>query len=273
MKISDYPAVRSLNEDDCLIVDGETGGTRRAGASDAVLSSLSLMSHHVRRTIFRGKTLGSGLTLEQKTAIQNGTFDGLWLGDYWEIGGVKWRIADFDYWLNKGDAKFLSHHLNIVPDTGLYTAKMNNSDIVVDGYVGSVMRTANMDQAKTTINNAFGDAVLAHREFLINTTGGGHSLNGVWTDSSVDLMSEVMVYGSYICTPSNEGLTEVKRYTSSNTQLALFRACPELITVNGGYWLRDVTSRAGFAQVDEKGAAASINASVVSGVRPVFAIG
>ena len=67
--------------------------------------------------IFRGKNLGTSVTQGQWTAIQNGTFDDLYIGDYWVIGGFNWRIAAFDYYLNCGDASFTSHHAVIVPDT------------------------------------------------------------------------------------------------------------------------------------------------------------
>lgn len=46
------------------------------------------------------KNLGSVVTAEQKTNIQNGTFKGFFLGDYWTIGGHNWRIVDFNYWMN-----------------------------------------------------------------------------------------------------------------------------------------------------------------------------
>ena len=62
-------------------------------AVNEIAVTLSPINH---RNIFRGKNLGSAVTEEQKTAIQSGTFDDLFVGDYWEIDGVKWRIVDMD---------------------------------------------------------------------------------------------------------------------------------------------------------------------------------
>lgn len=272
MKIADYPSINAFEQDDYLLVDGGNG-TRKILASDAVLSALNLNSHYVRRIIFRGKNLGSTVTAEQKAAIQAGTFENLWLGDYWEIGGVEWRIADFDYWYNQGDSKFSNHHLIIVPDTALYNAKMNDTSVTTGGYTGSNMYTTGLEQAKTTIRNAFGDSVLTHREFLINAVTSGYPSAGAWTNSAIELMNEPMVYGSYIYTPGNDGAKDVKRFTISTTQLALFRANPTLITSGAGYWLRDVVSGLHFARVDESGGATSTGAANEYGVRPVFAIG
>lgn len=69
----------------------------------------------LRRVIFRGKNLGTALTAVQKAAIKDASFKGMFLGDYWNIGGRIWRIVDMDYWYNCGDTAFISHHLVIMP--------------------------------------------------------------------------------------------------------------------------------------------------------------
>lgn len=93
----------------------------------------------LRRVIFRGKNLGTALTAVQKAAIKDGSFKGMFLGDYWSIGGRIWRIVDMDYWYNCGDTAFTSHHLVIMPDEALYNAQMNTTNITTGGYVGSEM--------------------------------------------------------------------------------------------------------------------------------------
>lgn len=272
MKISEYPSIQTFQEDDYLLADG-TNGTRKILASLAVLSALNLNSHYVRRAIIRGDNLGSSLTTEQKAAIQSGAFTGMWLGDYWEIGGVKWRIADFDYWYGCGDSKFTNHHLVIVPDTGLLNAKMNASSDTTGGYTACTGRTTSLATAKVTIQNAFGDALLTHRDFLTTTVTSGYPSAGAWTNSDVELMNEIMMFGSHIYMPGNTGTTDVKRYTINSTQLALFRAAPSFIISEGGTWLRDVVSATHFARVDGYGGATSTGAANEYPLRPVFAIG
>lgn len=272
MKIMEYASVSTLTQDNVLLVDGNNG-TKKILTSDAILAMLSQISNRNRRMIFRGKNLGSSFSTEQKTAVQNGTFTGLWLGDYWTINGVNWRIVDFDYWYNKGTPKFTSHHLVIMPDTATVSDTMNDSTITTGGYTGSKMYISNLSPVRSEVSSAFGDAVLTHKEYLISTVTGGYPSAGSFVDSSVELPNEPMIYGSYIYTPANNGSTDVKRFTISNTQLALFQVAPEYIVSGNGYWLRDVASTTQFARVDSSGGAQASNASVSTGIRPVFAIG
>lgn len=279
MKITEYPMITSFTDDNVLLADG-TAGTKQILVSDAFLAMLDLLSVNNRRLVFRGKSLGTSLTTEQKAAIQNGTFKGLCLGDYWEIGGVKYRIADFDYWYGTGDTNFSSHHLVIVPDSNLGTGAMNSSAVTTGGYVGSAMYTTNIASAKSTIQSAFSDAVLSHREYLINAVTSGYPSGGAWTDSTVDLMNESMVFGQHIYTPGCTGTLTPKRYTSSPTQLALFRVCPQFINWPDptgeriSYWLRDVVNTTSFVRVSSYGAPQDTSASNATyGIRPAFALG
>ena len=278
MKISEYPSVTTLTSDNILLVDG-TAGTKTITAADAVLAMLSLNSVHNKRAVIRGKNLGTSVTQEQKTAIQTGTFNDLWVGDYWVINGVNWRIADFNYWYGTGDVEFTSNHVLIVPDTNLGTAAMNASATTAGAYVGSTMYTTNMATAKSTINGTFGDMVLEHREYFANAVTSGYPSAGAWTNSSIDLMNEPMVFGSYIYTPGCTGTATPKLYTNSATQLALFRLAPQFINKPDGaserigFWLRDVVNATSFVRVSSYGAPQDTSASQSYGIRPVFAIG
>jgi len=220
----------------------------------------------IHRTIFRGKNLGTSLTTAQRTAIQNGTFENLWLGDYWVINGITWRIVDIDYWYNCGDIAFTNHHLVIMPDNALYNTQMNATNTTEGGYIGSLMYTEGLSQAKTLVTSAFGDAVRTHREYLVNAVSNGNPSGGAWYDSSVELPNECMMYGHPHFSPSH--------HTTSKTQLALFQVCPRFI-VNRSYnqWLRDVVSAAAFAVVNNGGNTSFHFASDSIGVRPVFPIG
>ncbi len=54
----------------------------------------------IHNSIYRGQNLGSTFTEEQQAAIRAGTFDDMWLGDYWRINGRSWAIGGFDYYWN-----------------------------------------------------------------------------------------------------------------------------------------------------------------------------
>ena len=232
--------------------------------------------------IYRGKSLGSTVTTAQYAAIKAGTFDDLYIGDYWTIGGVNYRIAAFDYYLNSGDTNCTTHHVVIVPDTCLYNAQMHNTssggyeggaaNTTTGGYVGSDMYKSNLEQAKTTIKSAFSGHVLKHRIYLTNAVANGRASGGAWCDSEVDLMCEQMVYGSGIFSPVSDGSNVPANYRVEKSQLPLFQHEPSRICNRNNWWLRDVITASGFASVDSYGDASCYNASDSCGVRPAFCI-
>ena len=231
----------------------------------------------LHNSIYRGKNLGSSFTDIQKAQVHAGTFHDMWIGDYWVIGGVKYRIAHFDYWLNCGGTQCTQHHVVIVPDSCLYSAQMNDTNITTGAYVGSKMYTENLAQAKEIINNAFGSSnILNHQEFLANATKGTtdptYESACSWYDSTVDLMNECMVYGSNIFHNVEANGAIPYSYTVDKSQLALFKLDPSKICNRVPWWLRDVVSAAYFAFVNYDGYATCYNASSTIGVRPAFGI-
>lgn len=274
VNLSELTQINKLVTGNKLLV-GTTDGNKAIAAEDALFAMLdSFAPVELRRVIFRGKNLGTALTAVQKAAIKDGSFKGMFLGDYWNIGGRIWRIVDMDYWYNCGDTAFTSHHLVIMPDEALYNAQMNTTNVTTGGYVGSEMYKKNLENAKTIVNAAFQGSVLTHREYLCNAVANGRPSGGAWFDSSIELPNEPMMYGHPHFSPTSDGSTVPSIYTISKTQLALFMVCPRFI-VNRSYnqWLRDVVSSAYFAGVYDVGRTACDYASVSLGVRPVFPVG
>ena len=273
VNLSELTQISALTENDKLLI-GTAEGNKAIGADDALFAMLdAFIPKEQRRMIYRGKNLGAVVTEEQKTNIQNGTFKGFFLGDYWTIGSYTWRIVDFDYWYNCGDTAFTTPHLVIMPDKPLYNAQMNETNITTGGYTGSLMYTENLAQAKTLAASAFGDLILTHREYLTNAVTDGHASAGAWFDSTLDLPNEIMMYGCHVYAAMNNGTVIPTNYTIGKTQLALFTVVPKLISNRATFWLRDVVSSALFASVYYFGGTASRGASYSGGVRPVFAIG
>lgn len=221
--------------------------------------------------IYRGKNLGTSVTAEQYAAISSGKFTNLYIGDYWVIKGVTYRIAAFDYYYNCGDTNFTKHHAVIVPDTSLYKAQMNTSNVTTGGYTGSAMYKSNLAQAKTTIKAAFGSAhVLTKRELLTNAVNGNTPSGWAWFDSDVELMNEVQVYGS-VAWGAHDG--NGYNVASGDGQFPLFMFDRTKLHNREDYWLRDVSSATGFSFVGSGGYAYSGSASHSFGVRPAFCIG
>lgn len=221
--------------------------------------------------IYRGKNLGTSVTAEQYAAISSGKFTDLYIGDYWVINGVTYRIAAFDYYYNCGDTNFTKHHAVIVPDTSLYKAQMNTSNVTTGGYTGSAMYKSNLAQAKTTIKAAFGSAhVLTKRELLTNAVNGNTPSGWVWFDSDVELMNEVQAYGS-VAWGAHDG--NGYNVASGDGQFPLFMFDRTKLHNREDYWLRDVASATLFSLVRASGRASNTGASSSFGVRPAFCIG
>lgn len=285
-KFGDLGTILTAGDDSLLLIHDGTGVKTISTANfkkdlkeymegvNTILEQLTYDNAGAHNSIYRGKNLGTTVTEEQWEAISSGTFTDLYIGDYWVIGGVNWRIAAFDYYLNCGDTSFTKHHAVIVPDTCLYNAQMNTTNVTTGAYKGSAMYTANLTQAKSTINSAFGSShVLSHRIYLSNATSNGRASAGEWTDSTVDLMCEHMVYGSGIFSPVSDGSNVPNNYRVEKGQLPLFALEPSRICNRAAWWLRDVITAATFAYVNGDGNADYHNASLSYGVRPAFCIG
>lgn len=250
--------------------------------TEAKIAPLLFNNAGAHNAIYRGKSLGSTVTTAQYAAIKAGTFDDLYIGDYWTIGGVNYRIAAFDYYLNSGDTSCNTHHVVIVPDTCLYHTQMHNTssgsyesgaaNTTAGGYVGSDMYKSNLEQAKTTIKSAFSGHVLKHRIYLTNAVANGRASGGAWCDSEVDLMCEQMVYGSGIFSPVSDGSNVPANYRVEKSQLPLFQHEPSRICNRATWWLRDVITASHFALVGDDGYATYGGASSSTGVRPAFCI-
>lgn len=259
------------------IVNAQKNNDSRVLALENIVTFNNAGAHNA---IYRGKNLGTKVTDEQWAAIKAGTFDDMYIGDYWVIGGITWRIAAFDYFYNYGDTACTTHHVTIVPDAPLYDAQMHNTssgdwesgsaNTTDGGYTGSDMYKTNLEQAKTTISNAFDSAhILKHRPLLTNAVSNGAASGWGWFDSTVELMNEVMVYGVRVWSQSNGNGYDV---ACSNGQLPLFAINHNLIQIRRDYWLRDICSTASFALVARAGHASNSDASSSYGVRPAFSI-
>ena len=239
-------------------------------------SSTEMPDSKAHNAIYRGKYLGASVTAAQYATIAAGEFDDLYIGDYWTIDGINYRIAAFEYYYGTGDNKpgfdVFAHHVVIVPDNILYNAVMNDTDTTAGGYVGSKMRTEGLEQAKTTIKAAFSGHVLGRRLYLTNAVVDGRPSNAAWCDSDIEIMNEQMAYGGAIFMPVSSGDIVPQNVRVEKSQLPLFFYRPDLIFNRSSYWLRDVVSARHFSVVSTRGYAGCAYSNTSYGVRPVFCI-
>lgn len=246
------------------------------------LAYMRLNSNSVRNSaaghnsIFRGKNLGTSYTSAMSKAIQSGTFDDLFVGDYLTINGTVYRVAGFNLGKQIGDNTSMGNSMCLVPDSALYNAQMHNTDsgqyiegaaanTTTGAYANSDMRTANLAQATQKIVSDFGSShVMSYRDILPNATADGQASGWAWYDCKVELMSETMVYGTKVWANSGYEVGCI------NSQFPLFALAPEYIHRRFGFWLRGVRSAPYFCLVNYYGLADAYYVSNSFGVRPFF---
>ena len=280
-KATDLAAIETIADDNLVLVHDGAGLKKMTFANfkaktvegtEDKIAPLLFNNAGAHNAIYRGKSLGTSVTTAQYSAISAGTFEDMYIGDYWTINDVVYRIAAFDYYLHCGDTECTKHHVVLVPDTCLYNHVMNDTNTTTGAYVNSKMYKEGLAQAKTTIKAAFSGHVLSKRIYLSNAVSNGRASAGAWCDSEVDLMCEHMVYGNGVFSPVSDGTTVSNNYRVEKSQLPLFQHEPSRICNRATWWLRDVISASDFALVGSSGGAYYVRASSSDGVRPAFAI-
>jgi len=216
----------------------------------------------------RCKYLGTSITDAQNTAIKNRTYDDLFIGDYWTINGVNWRIVAIDYYYNIGDTNFDKGNIIVMPDTVLYNTQMNETNTTAGAYAGSLMRTQNLNSARTIAQNAFGSHLANHRIVLAKAVDASGPSDSGWYDSDgVELPSEVQIYGTRVWGSALKGFG----VGTQKQQFPLLALAPQFVNTRQTYWLQDVSSVSVsnyFAFVYSVGCADSTYSSNSIGVRP-----
>ena len=280
-KITELVKGLPVNEDVIPFVDSANGETKKVVIDD-LLKVIVPKNAGTHNGIYRGKDITDLFydgTLSQQIAA--GTFDDVFIGDY-IIGKVskrKYLVADINYRLNMGDTECKTPHILMIPERIMGTAKMNDTNITTGAYVGSKMYIEYLMPFKEVIYNDFeSEHIVSHRNLFANATTNGYESAGGWFHSDIELMNEIMVYGSNIFHNIQNGANLAYNYTMDKQQLSLFRLKPDLTVARNDagerywYWLRDVVSASFFAYVSGTGRADGSSASGSGGVRPAFLI-
>lgn len=270
------PETTSVSDGDYLYV-WQDSALKRVSAKNLTsgLSTLSSSGAYAHNSVARGVSLGSSLTDAQSAAIRDGSFDGLYLMDYWTINSVNWRIVAFDYYYGTGDTPCTTHHVVVVPDSQLYAVAYNATDTTAGGYVGSDLYKTGLNQAKTIVTAAFGSGhVLTHRNYLYNAVTNGLPSGGAWYDSTVELMTEDNVYGNRQLATSFKGTNSATDMLEvDKAQYPGFAVAPSLQTItNQWHWLRDIYNDNCFAYAYGGGFSIRVGSSNLRGVRPSVCI-
>lgn len=256
--IPDYPITRIECYLDYLVNNGGGATAPNAGAHNA---------------IFRGQSLGNALTDAQVEAISSGTFDDIYIGDYWTMGTRTYRVAGLDHFYRFGDVALQKHHAVIVPDTNMVqSAVMNETATTEGGYAGSYMRSSILPGVLDTIKSLFGEShILTRRTRIVSTVTNGIPSASSWVDSQIEALTESLVIGrGAFGTQAANGYNVGEKVA----QLPLFGLNPQYVHNRTHTWLQDVVNATQFAYISNYGLAyfAAANNTAI-GIRPYFLIG
>lgn len=283
MKIKDFARVKTVKSNDVFITDGDRG-TKTILADDLVFALLT-GSPEMHKNIIRGRNLGVRISPEQHKAITSGTFEGLWLGDYWFNNNMAWRIVDFNYW-NVNNA-LPTPHIVVMPDRPLYRQQMYDTTASsTNSFWGSKVWQSINGCDDYVIRVFDSNTIRLHVDsYQSQMNEGGGFVSPTIKSKSIDprvkyiIPNEIMIYGTRVAATSgigSDGLHEV-----SSRQLQLFS-----MGWNPGdsdFWLRDQTYINTYsvygAEASNIGGGSTVRFSgdgvqnETHGVRPVFAIG
>lgn len=228
-----------------------------------------------RNDVFRGINLGSVVTDEQWTEIKTGTFRNMFLGDYWQIGGMKWVIVDFDYFYQlKNDV--IHHHVVLMPSDTLYQYVLNPTNTTSGGFVNSDLYKNGLQDANDMIVSAFGSNHLLNLPKMYSnaTNADGYVTGTIRVNEKVIIPGEIEMYGMRNVSNSNSRLMFGGLFIEYGTlQFSLCRMYPRFLkNITHSYWLSDIASD-GSGKIINPGSSIYTNANNTEpGVRPYFAI-
>lgn len=232
-----------------------------------------------KRPYIRDNNLGSSVTSTQKARIADGSFTGLFVGDYWTINGIRYRIVDIDYWYGYGDPKLLTHHVVLMPDQKLSTARMHNANSVA--YARTEMAISGLNTITTNITSIFGvNNVLLrsgwYDDEINKTDSAGGVTNSKLMTTRLELPTETMLFGSRFV--GNQGkLPPGPMFTPArygHRQLAYFQTMGVYSpTMESDYWTRDAANQYAFVGVNDRNEPMWFDNTTQHGVRPIFALG
>lgn len=249
--IPDKPITRIECYLDYLVNNGGGSPASSAGGHNAV---------------FRGQSLGSSFTDAQKAAISGGTFEGLFVGDYWDMSWnaspVHFRIAGFDLLWGAGAVPMSRHHVVLVPDECLGSSIYSDTEFA-EGYSGSILKSYITTDIIPGLETLFGTLVPYNMRVATGAT------NTDWIESKADVLSSISLFGEY-------GSTNY--YTSLSNSLfimfPLFNMAPWLVRSPGyNYWIQEVITNTTGTIISAEGRKLINLLTNSRAVRPFFLIG
>lgn len=300
-KISDLPENEKISSDSYFVIDGKTSGTNKISAKDMPYILFDEIPE-MHSNIYGGRDLGTTVTSTQMTAIRSGKFNGLYVGDYWTFNERIWRIVDFDYFYGFRTKSYGSndqHHVVVMPDISLGTARFHNNRSWETGFANSEIGKVMLDSAQPTAasypyidwwNKLYQDTNQYYIPFTSEVESGLYPNHNVYSKTTANryrciLPNVHMLFSNEVTAighVSNSTWTQADAFAIS--PFALYRMNPRFLTINadvtgtdytGTYWLSNAVGddNALFMSYTGKVTHMTYSTDENIGIRPVVCIG
>ncbi len=220
---------------------------------------------------YRGQSLGS---FNETFAgdIDNGTFNNMWVGDYFVVNNHTYKIAGFNYKCGHEENTGLANHLIMITDV-LSNQAMNSSDTTAGGFAGTELFKNYFPQIESQLQTDFGNHLLTFKSYLSTSVdSNGAPNNGQWYSLKACMCNSAMWWGG----PSeySNNANGVKFNLGDETeQLPIMKLhTAEQSSSGKSVWLRDIYNSSSIANADYDGSAGWNYASDSGGVRAFFLI-
>lgn len=221
----------------------------------------------MHNSVYRGSSLGTSVS-QYMPGIRNGTFSGMYLGDYWTYAGVNWRIAAFNYFMGVGGTPITQHHVVVVPDKALYSAPLHETNPFTGSYLEHTINKSGLAQAERMARSVFGDNLMkGWTRVSQGIRTDGTVISYTWYSSYAMLLDETMVFGRRLMGAGPEG------NALNLGQLSAFEKNHTMIFPGYEYWLRDRSHQSTAVYLKSNGEVSTAPIQYGFGIRPYFLIG
>ena len=213
----------------------------------------------VHNSMYRGQNLGS---FNETFAgdIKNGTFNNMWVGDYFVVNNHTYKIAGFNYKYGHEENTGLTNHLIMLTDV-LGDQAMNSSDTTEGGFAGTQLFKNYFPQIESQLQTDFGNHLLTFKSYLSTSVATDYEApnDGQWYSLKACMCNSVMWWGSPY---SNNSLDTKYNIGDEDTQLPIMKLhTDEQGSGSKDVWLRDVCNSKIFASPNPDGSIGTAYAS------------
>jgi hypothetical protein len=220
---------------------------------------------------YRGQSLGS-FNETFASDIKDGTFNNMWVGDYFVVNNHTYKIAGFNYKCGHEENTGLTNHLIMITDV-LSSQAMNSTNTTAGGFAGTKLFKNYFPQIESQLQTDFGNHLLTFKSYLSTSIdSNGAPNNGQWYSLKACMCNSAMWWGKPSQYSNNANGAKFN-LGDETEQLPIMKLHTAEQSSGGNWvWLRDIYNSSGFADAIDDGSAAWDAAGDSGDVRAFFLI-